>query len=84
MMNGITINYIKFNNNKYIIIDYDDFHKKNILEQQIFIQELLEEIIPKDLLKINKDVSLLKKQDTSTDYSTKIIELIPDILNILV
>lgn len=67
-----TINYIKVNNKKYIIIDYDDFHKKNILEQQIFIQELLKEIIPKDLLKINKDVSLLKKQDTSTDYSTKI------------
>jgi len=69
------LKYILENNISYIEINYEDFHKLNLLEQQIFIQKIFDEKIQNNTIKINNNDEPLSffKQDTSTNYKDKII-----------
>jgi LPS sulfotransferase NodH len=71
----IYLKYILENNISYIEINYEDFHKLNLLEQQIFMQKIFDEKIRNNTIKINKNHNSMTffKQDTSENYKDKII-----------
>lgn len=66
-------NYISKMQKKYCLLDYDDFHKLNLFEQQLLIKKNISEVIPSDLLNINTNITTIKKQDRSVNYKDKII-----------
>ncbi len=59
-------------NRDCIKIDYDNFHKKTLKQQQEYLKENINIYLQYDL-DINYDITTLNKQDKSTNYSDKII-----------
>jgi len=66
------IEYIIETGQKYYTINYDCFHKMDLDSQQNIIRDKLSHFIPLQYLEITRDIEVLKKQDSSLDYKTKI------------
>ena len=66
-----TLEYIKKNNIKYIILDYDCFHQLSITEQKYLLQSNIQKNLDISI-SCNHTIPTLSKQDKSNNYKTKI------------